>query len=128
MDYRDKRKAVQNKTFYSSLKYAIEGIITSFAEEKNMKRHVLTAIIVLIGAFILRVDLSSLLWLIFSIFFVIICEIMNTAIENLVDLVTNYEYHPLAKKVKDMMAGLVLLSSVFAVIVGIIVLIQTLVK
>jgi len=48
-------------------------------------------------------------------------EIINTAFENVVDMVTNKHFHPLGKKVKDMAAGAVLITSVFSVVVGLII-------
>ena len=60
-------------------------------------------------------------------FLVLLMEILNTVVENTVDLVSP-DYHPLAKKVKDMAAALVLITSFFALIVGGLILIPKLIK
>ena len=128
MDYNDKRKQVQNKTFHSSLHYAIIGLKTAIMEEKNMKRHLIVSVMVILLGLICRLSLHDWLWLFLSIFLVIVSEIFNTSMENLVDLVTHYEYHPIAKKVKDMMAGAVLLMSFLAVIIGLFIFIPAFLK
>lgn len=108
----------KNKTFSASLYHACEGIVTAIREEKNMKKHLLTTVVALLCGFIFQLSPSEWLWLILAIFGVIITEVINTTIENLVDLVVDYHYHPLAKKVKDMAAGVVLLASIFAAVIG----------
>lgn len=128
MDYKDKRKQIQNKTFFSSMHYATDGLKTSLVEEKNMKRHIFFGILALLAGIILKITSYEWLWIIAAIFLVIFSEILNTAIENLVDLVTDFEYHPIAKKVKDMMAGAVLLMSIFAIIIGMIIFIPKLLE
>lgn len=52
------------------------------------------------------------------IFLVLVVEIINTVFENVVDMVTDFHFHPIGKKIKDMAAGAVLLTTGFAVVVG----------
>ncbi len=108
------------KKFLLSFKYAIDGIITTIIEERNIKIHLLAIIVVIIMG--LAYKISSIEWIICIILFglVIATEMLNTAIENAVDLVTD-EKNIFAKKAKDAAAGSVLISSIVsAIIAGII--------
>ncbi len=114
----DKNQLPQkNRTFGDSFRYAFEGIKTTFQEERNMRVHVCAGTFALLLGFFLSLSLIEWLFIALSVFMVIVMEILNTVIENLVDLVTT-EFHPLAKKVKDMAAAAVLSTTTFAVIVG----------
>ncbi|MVH15607.1 UDP kinase, partial [Staphylococcus aureus] len=68
-----------------------------------------------------QVSMVEWLFLLLSIFLVITFEIINSAIENVVDLASNYHFSMLAKNAKDMAAGAVLVVSLFAVLVGLII-------
>lgn len=111
----------KNRHFCSSLKYAVEGLVTAYHEERNLRFHVGSVILVVIMGCLFHVSVNEWIWLLLSIFFVLASEVWNTAIENAVDLASNYEKHPLAKKAKDTAAGGVLLAAVFSMIVGAIV-------
>lgn len=108
----------KNRHFGSSFKYAVEGLVTAYREERNLRFHVGSVILVVIMGCLFHVSANEWLWLLLSIFFVLASEVWNTAIENAVDLASNYEKHPLAKKAKDTAAGGVLLAAVFSMIVG----------
>lgn len=105
------------KTFLKSFVYAGEGIVDGFMEGRNMKSHVLSAVIVLIAG--LLTGLSSIEWMLIAILIsgMMALELMNTAVEYVVDLVTT-EFHPLAKKAKDIAAGSVLVFAIASAIVG----------
>ncbi|MDF0479522.1 diacylglycerol kinase family protein [Vagococcus sp. PNs007] len=120
MAYQDKDpfQTSKNKSFFRSLQHALRGIRTAFKEERNMRYHVLAGFVILVLALIVQLKLNEWLWLLLVIFLVIAMEILNTLVENTVDLVTDYHYHPLAKKIKDMAAALVLLTAFFALLVG----------
>lgn len=105
------------RKFIESIKYAIEGILYSFKTQKNMKIHFIAAVCVLLYALFLDLSRVEIMLLVFSVSLVIICEMINTAIEKTVDIFTE-EYHPLAKIAKDVAAGGVLISAVNAVIIG----------
>lgn len=103
-----------------SFKYAFEGIITTIKEERNMFIHFLIAIIVVITGIYVRLSLNE--WLICLLLFALVfsLELINTAIENTVDLVTTKK-NKKAKLAKDAAAGAVLIAAVFASIIGIII-------
>ncbi|MBO0441824.1 diacylglycerol kinase family protein [Candidatus Enterococcus ikei] len=117
MDSKDKRTQ-KNKHFITSLEFALQGIRTVFKEERNMRTHVFMGIIAIIMGFVFQLAISEWLWLLLVIFLVLVIEIINTVFENVVDMVTDFHFHPIGKKIKDMAAGAVLLTTGFAVIVG----------
>lgn len=118
MDSKDKQ-TTKNKHFIASLEFALQGIKTVFKEERNMRTHVFMGIVAIIAGFIFKLVISEWLWLLLAIFLVLAMEIINTVFENVVDMVTDFHFHPIGKKIKDMAAGVVLLTTGFAVIVGV---------
>ena len=86
-----------------------------------MRSHVLSAVAAIISGLIFRISAIEWLLLLLSIFLVIAFEIMNSAVENVVDLASDYHFSMRAKNAKDMAAGAVLMVSVFAVITGLII-------
>lgn len=114
-----KNKEDETKLIFS-FKYAFEGIITTIKEERNMFIHFLIAIIVVITGIYVRLSLNE--WLICLLLFALVfsLELINTAIENTVDLVTTKK-NKKAKLAKDAAAGAVLIAAIFASIIGIII-------
>lgn len=108
------------KKLINSFKYAFEGINTALKEEKNMKIHIIIMILVIILGIVLKI--SRIEWIICIILFgfVISLELVNTAIESTVDIITQ-EKNPKAKIAKDVAAGAVLISSITAAIIGLII-------
>ena len=124
MDLRDNKKNKRkwkNRDVISSLEFALTGIFTAFKEEKNMRSHVLSAVAAIIAGLIFRISATEWLFLLLSIFLVIAFEIMNSAVENVVDLASDYHFSMRAKNANDMAAGAVLVVSGFAVITGLII-------
>ena len=111
----------KNRDVVSSLEFALTGIFTAFKEERNLRKHVLSALAVIVAGLVF--DLSAIEWLFLflSIFLVIAFEIVNSAIENVVDLASDYHFSMRAKNPKDMAAGAVLVVSGFAVVTGLII-------
>ncbi len=100
-----------------SFNYAVEGIIHVLRTHRNMRIHFAAAIVVLVLALVLGVDRIELVALLLSISFVLIAEMINSAIEAAIDVATS-SFDPLAKLAKDIAAGAVLIASVNAVVVG----------
>ena len=124
MDLQDNKKNKRkwkNRDVISSLEFALTGIFTAFKEEKNMRSHVLSAVAAIIAGLIFRISKAEWLFLLLSIFLVIAFEIMNSAVENVVDLASDYHFSMRAKNAKDMAAGAVLVVSGFAVVTGLII-------
>ena len=108
------------KKLINSFKYAIEGIISSFKTERNMKIHVLAMIVVIALGFFFKLDKVEWCFIIIAIVSVISAELFNTAIETVVDMVSP-ERNPKAKLAKDIAAGAVLVVAIGAAIIGFIV-------
>ncbi|AGM99239.1 diacylglycerol kinase family protein [Streptococcus iniae] len=119
-DNNSKRKW-KNRTIMSSLEFALTGIVTAIGEERNLKNHLFSAILTLLAGLVFRISAIEWLFLFLAIFLVIAFEIVNSAIENVVDLASDYHFSMLAKKAKDMAAGAVLVMSGYAVITGLII-------
>lgn len=114
------------KEFVKSFEYAFKGIAHTFIQERSLRFHIVFAAYMF--SFLLIYDFfevskSDWIAIILSTVLVISAEIMNTAVENAVDLATN-EINPFAKMAKDASAGAVLVCAIGAVIVGVIVLWQ----
>jgi diacylglycerol kinase len=101
----------------ASFGFAFQGIQQAIQTETNLKIHLLATIAVLSIGFVLKLDASEWLWIVLAIVLVWVSELFNTAIESLCDLVQP-EKHPIIKRVKDICAAAVLISAVFAAIVG----------
>ena len=100
-----------------SLNWAFEGVIHVLRTQRNMRIHFALATAVLILAFSYGVTKLELMALLVAISFVLIAEMVNTAIEATIDLATT-SFDPLAKIAKDIAAGAVLIAAVNAVVVG----------
>ena len=110
-------KGQKKNPLYKSFGYAFEGIFTGIKKERNMKIHCVAAVLVVIAGMILKI--SAIEWCICMVLFglVMALEHVNTAVEAVVDLVTE-ERKPLAKIAKDTAAGAVLFTAIMAVIIG----------
>ena len=111
----------KNRELMSSLDFAVSGLITTFKEERNMRKHTVSAILVILAGLVFQVSVTEWLFLLLSISLVIAFEIVNSAIENVVDLASDYHFSMLAKNAKDMAAGAVLFVSGFALLTGLII-------
>lgn len=100
-----------------SFNHAYRGVIYAIRTQRNMRFHVVAAVLVLVLSLLVQVSALELAALVIVILVVLVTEMFNTAIEFTVDLATR-EYHPLAKLAKDVSAGAVLVTSVGAVLVG----------
>lgn len=110
------------KKFIKSFSYAIDGIAIAIKVDQNVKFHLVAGILVVLSSHFLKVSVFELLFIVFAIFFVIITEMINTAIEEMTNLISR-EHSREAKIAKDVAAAAVLLSAVYAAIVGSVILI-----
>ena len=105
------------KKLVDSFNYAIEGIIYAVRTQRNMRIHMIAALLVLTACFFYDLSKVEILIVTTTITMVIFAELINTAIEAAVDATTNF-YHPLAKVAKNTAAGAVLVTAINAVVVG----------
>ena len=105
------------QTLLESFNFAFEGIIHVLRTQRNMRIHFAIAVVVLVAAIFSDVTKLELIALLLAIAFVFIAEMINSALEQAIDVATT-SFDPLAKLAKDIAAGAVLIASVTAVAVG----------
>lgn len=110
------------KKLIKSFGYAIEGLKISVTIDQNVRFHLVVGLIIFLLSVFLRVPKAELMFVVFAIFFVIITEMVNTAIEEMTNLIKR-EHSEEARIAKDVAAGAVLLAAIFAAIVGVVVLV-----
>ena len=103
--------------FIGSVNCAIEGILWAAKTQRHMLVHLLAAIVALFLALLLELTLQEFALLALAITLVLFAELVNTAIELIVDLVSP-DYHILARRAKDVAAGAVLVASIGALVLG----------
>lgn len=108
---------IKNDNFIEAWYNAINGIIYTATTQRNFRIQLILAVIVLALSLFYGLSTTEFLCLVFALFFVIFAEMVNTAIETVVDLFVDV-YHPKAKIAKDVAAGAVVLSACNALIVG----------
>lgn len=118
MDSKDKRHGWDR--WLQCFGFALSGLIQAIKTEKNLKIHLAAAVAVIIFMLVFHLSYIEDLILIVVIGIVISLELVNTAIEHTVNLITE-EYHPLAKLAKDTAAGAVLFFSVISVVIALII-------
>ncbi len=125
---RDERKRQKGiKKFLLSFSYPIKGLKYAYRNEQNLAVDVGVSLLVLIAGFIFQLEHYEWIIIVMTIAVVIAGELINTAIEAVVDLVTE-EYHPLAKVAKDTSAAAVFVLAIMAAVVGIIIFLPKLIS
>ena len=108
---------MRSRSLLWSFDYAIRGIVYTLRTQRNMRLHFLAGAFVFVLALVMHVSGLELIALVFAVGLVFVCELLNTAVETVVDLATS-SYDPLAAIAKDVAAGAVLISAITAVSVG----------
>lgn len=117
MDDQDKQIR-SNHSIINSFNHAINGFLMSFKMERNMKFHVIAATLVIIAGLITHITRFEMIALVLIISFVFFAELINTAIEAVVDLVSKNQYNEYAKIAKDVSAGAVFVAAMSALVIG----------
>ena len=107
-------------SFIESFRYAAEGFVTAVKTERNIKVMLAVGACAVVAGLALQIDLLSWAIVLLCCGVVIMAELMNTAVETVVDLVSP-EFHPLAGRAKDIAAAAVWVLSVIVAIVGVLV-------
>lgn len=113
---KNKKKFISVKKVWAATLYSIDGLKTAYQNEQSLWLHGLCTLIVIILGFLLKVNFYEWAVLIISLVVILAMELMNTAIEACVDLVTK-EIHPLAKIAKDCGSAATFVSSIMALII-----------
>ncbi len=106
-----------NKNFLQAVNNSVDGIIYCATTQTNITKQLILGTIVMILSLFYNFTTAEFLCLTFAVFFVIFAEMINTAIETIVDLLVD-TYHPKAKIAKDVGAGAVVLTAINAIIVA----------
>lgn len=114
------KKILDKKRLTNSFKYAFTGVATAYKTEQNLRIHTVMAILVIISGFFFKI--SNLEWFVCLILIglVLMAEFFNTALENIVDMITT-DINPYAKNAKDMASSGVLAMAIISAIVGLII-------
>lgn len=112
--------AKRPKKGLSGFKFAQEGILHCFRTQAHMRFHFYILIAIMLSGLFLNLNNRDMLVLVFAVTLVIAAEMFNTAIEAVVDMITE-SYNPVAKLAKDVAAGAVLICAANAVIAGVLI-------
>jgi diacylglycerol kinase (ATP) len=118
---------INGRKLVKSFKYAFEGIHYAFKNDQNLLIHLLVAFLVINLSIALRVSPFEMGILGLTMMMVITSEMINSAIEKMVDLITK-EHRQEAKIAKDVSAGMVLLTAIAAVIIGTLIFLPYIIK
>ena len=102
----------------ASFRYAAHGLGYSFATQRNFRIHVLIGSVVFALAGWLQLDLIRLAVLVLTVTAVLVLELLNTAMEAVVDLAIGRKYHPLARIAKDCAAAAVLTAAISSMLIA----------
>lgn len=113
-----KENLSHGQKFLKGFDYAYEGLVFAINHEKNMKFHFLTCAIVLVASLFFNLSRIEMMFLVFSISSVIALELVNTALENAVDIAADGRWLSLAKSAKDVSAAATFIAALNAIFVG----------
>ncbi len=116
------------KDLPTSFLYAGKGLGYAFSTQRNFRIHVCFAVTAFSLGFFLGLDKSDLAIMSLTATIVLVLELLNTAIESVVDLAIGKRFHPLAQIAKDCSAGAVLVASISSVLIAILLLFPPLLK
>lgn len=111
---------VEHRTLFQSFRYALDGIGFAVKDNQNFRIHLVAAVIVVILSIVFKVGVFEMGILGVMILLVISTEMINTSIEEMTNLISR-EHSKEAKIAKDVAAGMVLLTSIGSVIVGVLI-------
>jgi len=117
----------EKNKFSKCVLIAIKGVAHGISKEKNIKIQILIGLCVILISFLLNIPKLDFIIIIFVSFLVIILELINTSIEKLIDKISpvfDKDYG----KIKDMMAGAVLLSVILSIIIGFLILFKPIIS
>ena len=122
-----KKTKWHNKNFFQAMKYALNGIKYVYETQRNIIIQSIFAILAIICGILFQINKYEWIILTIAIFFVIVAEFFNTAIETAVDLCTE-EINEKAKNAKDVAAGAVLVNAIGSTIIGLIIFIPKIIN
>ena len=112
----EKHKKMSFKRFLNSIKYSVDGLVNAYQNEQSLWLHAMCTVIIVILGFALQISFIQWAIIVIALVIVLAVELLNTAIEATVDLVTK-EIHPLAKVAKDCGSAAAFVSSIMVFII-----------
>ena len=112
----EKHKKMSFKRFLNSIKYSVDGLVNAYQNEQSLWLQAMCTIIIVILGFALQISFIQWAIIVIALVIVLAVELLNTAIEATVDLVTK-EIHPLAKVAKDCGSAAAFVSSIMVFII-----------
>ncbi len=112
-----KTKCYGIKRFYNSVKNSLEGLKYAYTHEQSLLLHIFFSLIAIVCGIVFKITGTQWILLFLVMVVIIVAELLNTAIEATVDLITE-EYNPLAKVAKDCGSAAAFMASLLATIVG----------
>lgn len=116
-DYFENKKIGKNTKFSDAFKHAASGILSAVQGERNIRAQFALIIIALILGIVFKLSKTDIVLVVLAMFFIVFAEMINTAIEAVVDLHTD-QFHPKAKIAKDVAAGAVVLSVLNSIVIA----------
>lgn len=110
-------RPLRPRAVLQALRYAVQGLSEAWRSQPNLRIHVCFGAAILLFGALCGLALAEWLWVVVAVGLVIFAELMNTAIERTVDLVVGLRPDPLARHIKDIAAGCVLIAAVLALII-----------
>ena len=114
----EKVELSHGQKFLKGFDYAYEGLVWAINHEKNMKFHLLALAILLVGSLFLNLSRVEMITLVFAVCFVLGFELLNTSIEQAVNLASGGKYSPFAKASKDLSAAATFIAALNALFVA----------
>lgn len=115
---------MKSRSILDSFRYAMEGLVYALQSQRHMRYLLIITVVVLVAAEVVGVSSAGLIGLALAIGMLLVAELLNAAIEAIVDLVSP-AYHPLAKAAKDVGASAVLVASTIAVFITSLVILES---
>lgn len=106
-----------NKSLLSSFKYALEGVWHAFKHNRNLRIAFILALLTVLLGLYFQIKSLEMVIIVIAILLVILSEMINTSLEEMVDLITQ-EHRKEAKIAKDVGAGMVLVATIGSVVIG----------
>ena len=108
------------RDYLAPFRIALGGLVHAFRTQRHMRIHLYVTLLTIVGALFLHLRVREILLLLFVINLVLVTEMFNSVIESMVDFISP-QFHPNAKIVKDLSAGAVLISTIMALIAGVLI-------
>ncbi|MDE6473357.1 MAG: diacylglycerol kinase family protein [Ureaplasma sp.] len=121
------KSKLKNKPIVRKFAYALYGLKTSLKEEKSLVIHLVIAILTFIISGVLKINITQWAIIVTMVGVVISSELMNTAIENTVDLIS-FKYNINVKKIKDIAAAATFILALAAIVVGLLIFVSRIVE